>query len=85
MLGDERMTAINCHCGAKYDRVASHKKEALGFTCSWCQTKWRTHAVIKGNGQTALFFSYYECTCGSNILNIPPKIARCHCPVVDLR
>lgn len=85
MLGDERMTTINCDCGAKYDRVPSHKKEALGFTCSWCQRKWRTHAEIADNGQAKLFFEYYECKCGSNILNIPPKITRCICSVVDLR
>ena len=79
------MTTINCDCGAKYDRVPSHKKEALGFTCSWCQRKWRTYAVRASPGQTKLFFGYYECKCGSNILNIPPKITRCICPVVDLR
>ena len=27
MLGDERMTTINRDCGAKYDRVPSHKKK----------------------------------------------------------
>ncbi len=85
MLGDERMTTINCDCGAKYDRVASHKKRVLGFQCRNCMRHWKTHAVIKENGQSELFFRYYQCTCGSNSLNIPPKLTRCICEVVDLR
>ena len=35
MLGDERMTLIKCNCGAKYDRMASHKK-----------TYWDSNVVI---------------------------------------
>ena len=85
MLGDERMTTINCDCGAKYDRVASHKKRVLGFRCGNCRKMWRTHATTSDNGQTELFFRYFECTCNSNSLNIPPKLTRCICPVVDLR
>lgn len=79
------MTLIKCNCGAKYDRMASHKKSVLGFQCSHCRTNWRAKAVVASNGQQELWFKYYVCSCGSNILNIPPKITRCICPVVDLR
>ena len=79
------MSTINCVCGAKYDRIASHKKRVLGFQCRNCMRHWRTHAEIKNNGQAKLFFEYYECKCGSNSLNIEPKNKYCICPVVDLR
>jgi hypothetical protein len=80
------MSTINCECGAKYDRIGSHKKRVLGFQCRVCQRNWRTHAVIDVHtGQTELFFKYFECKCGSNTLNIPPKNQYCICPVVDLR
>jgi len=85
LLGDERMSTINCDCGAKYDRMASHKKRVLGFQCRVCLRNWRTQAVKTPKGQTRLWFKYYECKCGSNSLNIPPKIQRCICAVVDLR
>ena len=85
LLGDERMTCMACHCGAVYDRMGTHKKQVLGFQCRHCLTNWRTHAEIANNGQATLFFEYYECKCGSNILNIPPKNTRCICPIVDLR
>jgi len=85
MLGDERMTTINCDCGAKYDRVASHKKEALGFQCRHCLRNWRSQAVKTEKGQTRLWFKYYECKCGSNTLNIPPAIVYCICEGVELR
>jgi len=85
MLGDERMSCIECDCGAKYDRVASHQKRVLGFQCRHCLRHWRTQAPKAANGQTELFFRYYECTCGSNSLNIAPKLDRCICEVVDLR
>jgi len=79
------MSCIVCNCGAKYDRVASHKKEVLGFTCSHCRSKWKTHATVDDQGQAKLFFEYYSCSCGSHPLNIPPKLTRCICEVVDLR
>jgi len=79
------MTYIQCDCGAKYDRVACHKKGVLGFTCTWCQSKWKTHAVINKDGQGNLWYKYYSCTCNSHPLNIPPKLTRCICEVVDLR
>jgi hypothetical protein len=85
LLGDERMSTINCDCGAKYDRMGSHKTAVLGFTCSYCQRKWRTIAVDRNDGQAELWFKYYECKCGSNILNIPPKIIRCICSKEDWR
>ena len=85
MLGDERMTTINCDCGAKYDRVASHKKEVLGFQCRRCLRHWRTKVVVNPDQQMQLWFKYYECTCGSNTLNVLPKIKYCVCEVVDLR
>ena len=85
LLGDERMSTINCDCGAKYDRIGSHKTRVLGFQCRNCMRHWRTQSVIDNNGQTELFFRYYECTCGSNSLNIEPKIKYCVCESVEFR
>jgi hypothetical protein len=85
LLGDERMSTINCDCGAKYDRIGSHKKGVLGFQCRNCMRHWRTCRVVNDQGQTELFYKYYECTCGSNSLNIAPKPKYCICEVGDLR
>jgi hypothetical protein len=85
MLGDERMTLIICECGSKYERMASHKPMYLGFQCRNCLRHWKTHAVKDAKGQTQLWFKYYQCTCGSNSLNRPPKLTNCICEVVDLR
>ena len=89
LLGDERMSAFECDCGTKYDRFATHRKELTGFTCSYCQRKWKTHAVpaeeCENFIQTQIWFKYYSCTCGSHPLNIPPKLTRCICEVGDLR
>ena len=92
LLGDERMNlhapegpSFKCDCGTAYDRFATHRKELTGFTCSYCQRKWKTHAPIGKKGQTQLWFKYYSCTCGSHPLNIPPKLTTCICEVGELR
>ena len=79
------MSAFSCDCGTKYDRYATHRKEIIGFTCTYCQRKWKTHAVPGKKGQAQLWFKFYSCTCGSHPLNIPPKLQSCICEVGDLR
>ena len=79
------MSCIECICGAKYDRIASHKNRVLGFQCSECRRNWRTKVVVNPDKQMQLWFRYYECTCGSNTLNIPPKNQYCICEVGELR
>ena len=83
------MSCIECVCGAKYDRIASHKKRVLGFQCRNCMRHWRTCRMVDEKGQTEMWFKYYECKCGSNTLNIPSdipfRVKYCVCPVVDLR
>lgn len=85
LLGDERMTTFTCDCGTKIQRYPSHKPEFTGVTCTYCRSKWKTHAVTDANGQALLWTKYYSCTCGSHPLNIPPKLTRCICEVGELR
>jgi len=79
------MVSFKCDCGTSFDRLASHRVEFIGFTCTYCQSKWKTNAVKADNGQMELYFRYYKCVCGSHPLNIPPKLTKCICEVGELR
>ena len=85
LLGDERMSDFDCDCGTKMPRMPSHRTELIGCTCTWCRTKWKTHAVVDEDGQTKLWYMYFKCTCGSHPLNRPPKLTSCICEVGELR